>query len=421
MKNYLIIVMLLIVVPNTIAQQTTHTITIQPSQLNSVKKSPGPYYSLDSPRMARFNGTGGPFYYRSVMIFDVSQVVESKNVTINQVKLRYTTSVNNSNFKFYVTNIDALPYDNYGYIINEELWDVIVDTDTLEVDIPYKSFTSSGFATYISAGIKDQISNNISHSKLNLGFFSKSETNVDAGTSISAYLEITYTFDTYYDLTVRNDFSGQDGGLVGVGINGSTVQRNSPFTFTTENNTLLNLEAYDSQVNGSYTWVFNDTEASNNSSEWRKQIGFAPFIEIGSSQSLSYITYNDDGAKISNIQRRLHNVSRIDQTEMGNTSAGVVATAVQGNGATITTPATKIVNGTTLQFAGWSDGVITNPRTITPTDHTTLTTLYKGPHISSINSAYSNSGQRKIVQSPNGWQHMVYESMGHVWYEVRWS
>ena len=47
-----------------------------------------------------------------------------------------------------------------------------------------------------------------------------------------------------------------------------------------------------------------------------------------------------------------------------------------------------------------------------------VTANYKGVHISSNASAFSNSSQRKLVRTYNGWLHQVYESIGHVWYEV---
>lgn len=104
---------------------------------------------------------------------------------------------------------------------------------------------------------------------------------------------------------------------------------------------------------------------------------------------------------------------------MGNTSVGVVANAVQGNETTITAPATKIVNGRTLYFTSWSDGVGSNPRTVEPTDHTTFTALFKGSQLATSVASNSKPNQQKIVQTANGWLHRTYESMGRVWYEAK--
>lgn len=49
----------------------------------------------------------------------------------------------------------------------------------------------------------------------------------------------------------------------------------------------------------------------------------------------------------------------------------------------------------------------------------TITAFYKGAHFTSSPGALSNTSQRKVVKTPDGTIHMVYESMGKVWYESR--
>ncbi len=48
----------------------------------------------------------------------------------------------------------------------------------------------------------------------------------------------------------------------------------------------------------------------------------------------------------------------------------------------------------------------------------TVTANVKASQLSGDASAYSNSSQRKLVRTPDGTLHMVYSSMGHVWYEI---
>jgi hypothetical protein len=68
-------------------------------------------------------------------------------------------------------------------------------------------------------------------------------------------------------------------------------------------------------------------------------------------------------------------------------------------------------------FSYWTDDFTKdNPRVITPTDNQTYTALYKYPHHSNTGS-FVNSGQRKVIRSEDGYLHLVYESMGYVWYE----
>jgi hypothetical protein len=174
---------------------------------------------------------------------------------------------------------------------------------------------------------------------------------------------------------------------------------------------MLKLEAYDGQEMLGNQWVFNNNEGEIGESTWRRRQGGAE-SHLAYPQSITHPILHDNGAEFIAVLRRNYQISRIDQTEMGNTSIGVVATAVQGNDTTISAPATKTVSGKTLYFAGWSDGVVTNPRTVTPTDHTTYTALYKGSQLATSVASNSKPNQQKIVQTANGWLHRTYERTG---------
>lgn len=69
-------------------------------------------------------------------------------------------------------------------------------------------------------------------------------------------------------------------------------------------------------------------------------------------------------------------------------------------------------------FVSWADGLLLNPRTISPTDNQTYTALYKVTHKSNSTTAYSNPSQRKFIQTPDGVKHICYESLNKVWYEL---
>jgi hypothetical protein len=69
-------------------------------------------------------------------------------------------------------------------------------------------------------------------------------------------------------------------------------------------------------------------------------------------------------------------------------------------------------------FYEWSDGNNENPRTYrVPFTSNNLYATFKGVHLSDNTDALS-SGQRKLVQSGDGVLHIVYESIGKVWYEM---
>lgn len=67
-------------------------------------------------------------------------------------------------------------------------------------------------------------------------------------------------------------------------------------------------------------------------------------------------------------------------------------------------------------FYQWSDGNTSNPRTLDAS--LDIYSVYKGTHISNDQNAYLNNSQSKFVQTPNGAQHIVYESMEDIWYEM---
>jgi hypothetical protein len=97
---------------------------------------------------------------------------------------------------------------------------------------------------------------------------------------------------------------------------------------------------------------------------------------------------------------------KVNNINKGSSFSGTVA-----NGTII-----EAVPPTGYSFLNWSDNSTQNPRTVT--GDMDLTANYKGVHLSSTATAFSNN-QRKVVQTPDYYLHQVYESMGHVWYEYR--
>jgi hypothetical protein len=88
--------------------------------------------------------------------------------------------------------------------------------------------------------------------------------------------------------------------------------------------------------------------------------------------------------------------------------------------------ATQTIGGVLSYFQNWSSSGATlqNASALeTPMIFTssgaTVTANYKGVHLSNDATAFSNNSQRKFVQTPDGYLHMVYESAGRVWYETK--
>ena len=59
-------------------------------------------------------------------------------------------------------------------------------------------------------------------------------------------------------------------------------------------------------------------------------------------------------------------------------------------------------------FCQWSDGETENPRTVTWDEN--VCAIFKGTHISDDASAFSNNGQRKLVETPDGHMWQTYTS-----------
>ena len=92
-------------------------------------------------------------------------------------------------------------------------------------------------------------------------------------------------------------------------------------------------------------------------------------------------------------------------------------------------PSTKTIGGYSSVFLNWTTNA--NASATQPTSTTspvvfsnssaTVTANYKGIHLSNNSSTFSDNSQRKVVQTADGWQHMVYEEtingVSHVFYE----
>lgn len=81
-------------------------------------------------------------------------------------------------------------------------------------------------------------------------------------------------------------------------------------------------------------------------------------------------------------------------------------------------------NGRDFKFIEWTGSNVnfTNKANLSTSvifssDNAVVSALYKGIHSTNNPSTFSNPNQRKIIRTQNGSLHMVYESMGYVWYE----
>ncbi|PIP76448.1 MAG: hypothetical protein COW85_14165 [Ignavibacteria bacterium CG22_combo_CG10-13_8_21_14_all_37_15] len=224
-------------------------------------------------------------------------------------------------------------------------------------------------------------------------------------------VEVIFTFDIRAKYTIKNSFeTGQ------VKIN--TQPQNSGFTDKFLTGISINLEAMEPQNSGNYEYLWNDTEALNNKSEWHiKQLNGIPVPKsINQSYSHPSSISEDNSLLIANLRRNFK-ITRNDQTEFDGTSGVAdVTRIVDGNSGTVPADPTKTVGSRTYNFAGWATG---GTGSFTPTDNMAYpnNAFYKTTHYSNQSSSFLNNNQNKVVKTSDGYLHLVYESMGYVFYE----
>jgi len=224
----------------------------------------------------------------------------------------------------------------------------------------------------------------------------------------------TVNFTVVFPITVNNDFAG---GSISIdnSVQGAGAQVNKNV------GDILNVGAMD-QSDGTYSRVWN-TSGTNNSNWQRTPYASSTSQILGAStRNYAYsVQSNDNQATITADLKKNYAISLNEQTEFDGTySGGVIAHIVDQNSDSVTAPNTLGSSHGSYNFAGWTDdNTLLNPRKLSPTDNTTLTAMYKIPHYSNSQIAFVNNSQRKLVRTPeDNILHLVYESMGHIWYEA---
>jgi|GEM_PF-5632206 hypothetical protein len=91
------------------------------------------------------------------------------------------------------------------------------------------------------------------------------------------------------------------------------------------------------------------------------------------------------------------------------------------NTTTIGVTSPQTINGRNYYFLNWQDGNTNPTRTISSSTAVTYTANLKGSRVTNTSTAFSNSSQRKLVYSFSSSSvnlHLVYESLGRIWYET---
>ena len=222
-----------------------------------------------------------------------------------------------------------------------------------------------------------------------------------------------FTVTAYFKVRNENIFGGGT-----IYVDNYTTQKTSPYDRTAYANFNYAIGAIDQDYSG-YQWIWNASGINN--SKWQKKLyNEINLSDVSNNRNTTYnVQSNDISTKLIAGLRKNYLINQINQTEFDNNQTET-SYIVEQNSGTISTQGTGYTPGAiSYNFAGWLDNsTMSSTRTITPTDNSTYTALYKYPnHSNSINAISSNS-QRKILSTTDGRLHKVYESMNKIWYEV---
>ena len=241
------------------------------------------------------------------------------------------------------------------------------------------------------------------------------------------HLKIDYTVPVNATMSIDNNFSTAAGthGLLKVN---STTQT-APYSITKLSGSSLSLEAITSQTDSNgYERVWNSsTSMPTNTSNW-KQLKDNILTDKSPSNPYTYtVSAGDDGSTYKAYLYKNYHISRNKSLPESNatTNDGVQVNIVDGNSGAISAPSDYTDgNNNAYKFYQWSDYYAYNPRSISPSDNTTYTAVYKAVSASNDSSGYTNPGSRKFVRTrprpafPNGILFNTYESMGQIWLET---
>ncbi len=324
---------------------------------------------------------------RSYCQYNLSSI--PTNATITNVTVNYSTL--SSSYSFKLTLVSSINPTNY-----QAAWSAIGGGSTMNSGISY------GSGSFNSSGIKSAIQNNLSTRTLILGALGENETANDSYSStLSVSLIVTYNRPAQLlSFVARNDLHGSDGGSIGVGINASPTSHPSPYTFTAYETQTINFTAYDNQSINGQTWLFNDSEAPNNKSNWKENL-FGNTQPRGNTQSISYTaSVADNGASfIAYLKTYVAPTFQNNFVSLGNggiimvknnqrNSPSSADAVVEGNDISATAEY-QVINGIEYLFSVWSNGSSLASTTFDPGSNVTYTAYFTGrPYKGGINFGF---------------------------------
>ncbi|HEX2926365.1 MAG: T9SS type A sorting domain-containing protein [Ignavibacteria bacterium] len=328
----------------------------------------------------------------------------------------------------YVTNVEFIYKNDVSYASNfrlyyipdigsslkyADLWAMTEASGVTELD--FFVGTSARTVEMSITKLRDFVNNAIESGKTKI-YLGLRAANENESTTASSFekLQLRYTYEIGTKYTIKNS---NGIGKIDLSIN------NGPFSevpgdtvIRKKIGTVIKLRAKEEQFDGTHYWVWNQdpNTVQSTKSYWSKdnKLNIITFgnieVQDAANENEFYVTYTAQLWK-------KYVINRVDKTEFdGNFQTNDLTRVVEGNSLNIPYSETLTKTTGTYDFAGWEDG---EGSLRTPTDNATYTALYKIPNKSNASTAFSSSSQRKFIRTPDGSLHMVYESMGYVWYE----
>lgn len=413
MKTVLLFMVTILIFGNIYAEQVTiyqSGISTVVRYINSSGNYDYTYNTLHS--IGRHDGNNGinsgsqNDIWRSEHSFYLGSI--PSNATITQAQLQFFISgYQCSTCSLKVTKTTG----QYSY---GQLWTNINNTNTIVASYVYNATTP-----VVSTALKDAIIASLTTGTMYLGSLSLVEGSNNSYASLELRLIVDYTVPpSIVNITADNNFTASGGANRGTmvidGVNRTIPLTPPGYTFQKTVGQNLTLSANSPQ---------NDNQGHQRiwhtgltfPSDWRRNGEFKSY-----NQTYSFPVATDDDGKI--YMANLRKNFKIDQTHKtefdGNQTQQNTAWIVELNSDNISTQSSRLLNGKNYLFAGWEDNLsLGTSRNITPTDNKVYNVLYKHPHHSNTITAYQNPGQRRFIKTNSGHLHMVYESMGKIFYE----
>lgn len=245
---------------------------------------------------------------------------------------------------------------------------------------------------------------------------------------ISNYInsvELTNFVATGPESTIKNTITSADLGFpdetaeIGVQYDPGTVVNlwrgvyygiTTTHTTITKNNTVYNFRNWNNYENFSNSTTL---RVLDRTSEFRAM--FQP------TEPLTISSYLEGGSSSDEYQLTWQNTQITETLQLGNVyNAFDYQLNEDKYSATIPSQIQALNN--TWNFIEWEDGLQNTTRSnIQVTEPTNISAKYKGSLTSNTDFAFYGPSQRKIARTSEGYYHLVYESMGKVWYEVNIS